>query len=92
MTALYIPSNWFWLVAGSPGFFSSQAGAFVQQLPTTASPPTPIASQQALWDVLQGAGVPLPAGATSAVAAPLAAQVATLNAKVGIAVSAQVLA
>lgn len=95
MSLLYTPSNWYWLVAGTPGWFSSVANAFVQTLPQ-GFVPTPIGSQQALWDVLQAANVPLPQGATSTASPPLLAslsgQVATLNAKVGIAASAQALA
>lgn len=59
----YTPADWYWQVAGDTRFFSSKSLAYVTSLPTDYEA-TRIASEQDLWDVLAGAGVALPAGAS----------------------------
>lgn len=54
----YDPSDWYWIVGGDESrFWSSQAGAYVAELPEGAGV-TRIANEFELIDVLVGAGLP----------------------------------
>lgn len=71
MARNYRFTDWYWAVNGTPNqVYSSAAVSYVPVTDPTyvqwavGGPPTPIPTEQALWDVLSALGMPIPATAS----------------------------